>query len=106
MPDTQAWQVLLCAAHDWHEEVPVDVLDQIDTHLRQFAETLGFTLDRRTLEAGLWGIVAAIALACVFEEEEHPDTAESPSPENMRLGLVAARMLVVKRLEAIGAGIG
>jgi hypothetical protein len=100
MPDTRAWRDLVGAAHDWHEEPPADGYDQVDALVRDLAGVLGFHLDRPTLEAALFGVVASVSVACLFEEQT--GGSDLPEPENTVLGQLVARCILVKRLDALG----
>jgi hypothetical protein len=93
MPKTAAWGLLLAAAHDWDEEPPTDTFDQLDALTRDFADRLGFVLDRSTLEGMLFGMAAAIGIATMFEDD--------PGDESTALALRLARCIVVRRLEAL-----
>jgi hypothetical protein len=103
MPDTLKWLQLVDAAHDWDEEPPAEAVAALDTTMQEFADVLGLTLDRHTLEGAVWTFAAIASIACLFEESQRPDGDGVPSHENTALAVQTARYLVVKRLDALGA---
>jgi hypothetical protein len=98
MPDTQLWRLLLHAAHDWTGEPPVDAMDQLDSSMREFADNLGFTLDRPTLEACLLGLAMVMSITAIFDGD---DLSAEPTEDAVRASVIAAKYIVVKRLEAL-----
>lgn len=106
MPDTKEWNALLDAAHDWPKEMEPGTYASLDNATAGFAETLGITLDRPTLEAALFCISNIIGLAWMCEASERGAKAvlalnddTEPSRENQILAFKSMRYLIVKRLD-------
>jgi hypothetical protein len=99
MPGTFAWQLLMAAAHDRNGEPPTAAVDQLDATLRDFAVRMGFTLDRPTLEAALFGMALAIGYGTLFDDS--PD--DTVSDENVALGLRIGRYILVERIDGMGS---
>lgn len=106
MPDTKEWDELFDAAHDWNVEMEPDTYASLDSATAGFAETLGITLDRPTLEAALFCISNIVGIAWMCEASErgaatvlalNDDT--EPSPENQILAFKSMRYVIVKRLD-------
>ena len=97
MPGTFAWQMLMAAAHDRVGEPPLAAVDQLNATMRDFAERMGFTLDRPTLEAALFGMALAIGIGTMFDDS--PD--DTLSDENVALGFRIARYLVIERIDEL-----
>jgi hypothetical protein len=107
MPDNALWDELLVAAHDYGLEMPVGLYDRLDLTLHQFAEALGITPDRPTLEAALWTVGNIIGMAWMFEAGDRGAEAVldqeggEPTEENQVLAIKAMRYLIVKRLDRL-----
>lgn len=107
MPDNALWDELIEAAGDFGMDMPVVLYDRLDLTLHQFAEALGITPDRPTLEAALWAIGNIIGMAWMFEAGDRGAEAVldqedgEPSHENQAIAIKAMRYLIVKRLDRL-----
>jgi hypothetical protein len=100
MPDTLQWRDLVNTIRG-RDIMPVEQHDQYDAIMRDWAAPLGFTLDRSTLEGGLWGIMMALTMTGFFQIQEEGIVGDEPSARQLARGIALTQYLLVKRIDAL-----